>query len=97
MTLCDFVDDAVRKNYTMVASTRIGNSVDLTTTTPIALNCCICWLVGGSHYDICLTAGDYISHAHGLQGHSHMRKLVLEDVNAEGLFRPIHNIIRNYY
>ena len=39
----------------------------------------------------------YNSRARGLQGHSHMRQLILDKVNAEGLVRPPHNVIRNNY
>ena len=39
----------------------------------------------------------YISQAFGLQGHSQMRKLILDIVNAEGLIRSPHNVSRNKY
>ena len=56
MKLCDLIDDAVKKDYAMV-TTRTGSTVGAITT-PIALHCCFQWLAGGSHHDICLTAGD---------------------------------------
>ena len=79
MKLCDLIDDAVRKEYTMMASTRTGNLVGVITITPIALHCCIHWLAGGSHHDIRLTAG--------------MGKTSFYFAMHTGTFQPLRNVM----
>jgi len=55
MKFFNLIDNLVRKDVEM-ARRRTGKSVgDITT--PIALQCCIRWLSGGSFHDIRLTAG----------------------------------------
>ena len=50
-----------------MASRRTGSAIGVITT-PIALHCCICWLAGGFHHGIRLTAGmsktSFNCHAH---------------------------------
>ena len=60
MKLCPLIDPAVQKHIDM-ANRKTGNfhheSTTIGVNTTPALHCCICWLAGGSHHDIHLTAG----------------------------------------